>query len=73
MIKQIGKALFNNYANGVKYLAYLQPNVQSLKALNNINNIQKQQNSTRRLAELLQDVFENRKPVSLDYIDRMYS
>ena len=50
MIKQIGKALFNNYANGVKYLAYLQPNVQSLKAL---NNIQKQQNSTRRLAELL--------------------
>ena len=70
MIKQIGKALFNNYAIGVKYLAYLQPNVQSLKAL---NNIQKQQNSTRRLAELLQDVFENRKPVSLDYIDRMYS
>ena len=70
MIKQIGKALFSNYTNDVKYLAYLQPNVQSLKAL---NNIQKQQNSTRRLAELLQDVFENRKPVSIDYIDRMYS
>ena len=69
MIKQIGKALFSNYTNGVKYLAYSQPNVQSLKAL---NNIQKQQNSTRRLAELLQDVFENGKKYSLDDIYKTF-
>ena len=36
MIKQIGKALFSNYTNGVKYLAYSQPNAKSLLALGKI-------------------------------------
>ena len=36
MIKKIGKALFSNYTNGVKYLAYSQPNAKSLLALGKI-------------------------------------